>query len=197
MALQHAPLYTVEQYLAIERDSLEKHEFLNGELFSMAGTSKEHNRIAFDTGMALHGQLLPQGCEAFSSDMRVRTAPVGLHTYSDLSIVCGGAIFDGETLTNPTAIVEVLSASTEAYDRGKKFGLYQGIQSLQLYILISQDKPQVEIYVRQPGGVWSYSLTKGLESVVVLHTIGCTLKLSEIYARVQFDQAETDAEVER
>src|SRR6185503_19016450 len=120
MATQRKLFITVEQYLAMEKDALDKHEYLAGEVFAMAGTSGNHVRITQDAGHRIAEQIAGTKCEDFNSDLRVRTAPAGLYTYPDLSIVCGEAVLDGETLLNPTAIVEVLSSATEAYDRGEK-----------------------------------------------------------------------------
>jgi Uma2 family endonuclease len=188
MATQRKVFITVEQYLALEKESLVKHEYLAGEMFAMAGSSRNHSRIAQDTGHSIARQFAETKCEDYNSDLRVRTGPAGLYTYPDLSIVCGESVLDGETLTNPTAIIEVLSDATEAYDRGEKFRLYQRIPSLLLYILISQDKPQVEVYERKAEGCWSYGLTEGLQSVVELPAIGCVLSLADVYARIHFEE---------
>lgn len=196
MATQRVPFVSVEEYLAMEKASTVRHEYLAGEVFAMAGGSPDHNRIAQDTSHCIASQLRGRGCEDFGPDQRVQTGPAGLYTYPDLTVVCGKPEFVEETLTNATAVFEVLSSTTEAYDRGEKFRLYQRIPTLKLYVLVSQDKPQVETFVRQADGDWSYSLTEGLDSMVQLPAIGCALKLAEIYARVQIEQADDGMEME-
>jgi Uma2 family endonuclease len=190
MATQPKPFYTVEQYLALEQESEEKHEYLAGEIFAMAGASPDHIRITTDVGRSLGNQLEGRSCETFNTDLRVRTGPAGLYTYPDVSVVCGRAEFDRETLLNPTLIVEVLSPSTESYDRGEKFILYQRLPSLREYVLIWQNRPRIEKYVRQADDTWAYSLVEGLEAAVRLETIGCELRLAEVYARVTFGDTE-------
>ena len=193
MAVKHVPLYTVEQYLEMEQESQEKHEYIAGEIFAMAGASVAHVRIAYDVGAMLANQLSGRPCKSFGSDLRVRTAPAGLYTYPDLSAACGEPVLDGQTLTNPILIIEVLSASTESYDRGEKFVQYQRIETLREYVLIYQDRPRINTYTRGKGAAWTYVPVEGLEATAHLHSIGCELPLAEVYRRVTFAEDRASA----
>jgi Uma2 family endonuclease len=186
-ALPAQRTYTAEEYLALERSSLEERcEFVNGQIFAMAGASREHNLIGVNIAGELRSQLKGKPCEAYSNDMRVKAAEAKAYHYPDIAVVCGKPEFeDGklDTLLNPTVLVEILSSSTEAYDRGDKFAGYRKIQSLREYLLVSQDKPLIERYVRQ-GDAWVMTETEGLEGVVNLETIGGVLAMNEVYDRV-------------
>jgi Uma2 family endonuclease len=189
MSALQQPFYTPEEYLGIERRAEFKSEYYAGQMFAMAGASREHNLITGNVVGELRSLLRGQPCETYPSDMKVLVSATGLYTYPDVSVACGEPQFldrQGDVLLNPLVIVEVLSDSTEAYDRGAKFALYQRIESLQEYVLVSQDKARVERYVRQPDGKWLYSRTDGLEDGVHLEAIHCRLPLSEVYARVRF-----------
>jgi|SRR5882724_9623716 len=179
---------SLEEYLALERQSEAKHEFLNGEIFAMTGASLQHNRIVRNVAGILYSQLLGRPCEAFIGDMRLRVEATGLHTYPDIVVVCGEPrLTDAEldTLLNPTLIVEVLSSSTEAYDRGKKFAHYRTIESLAEVVLISQEPVEVERFSRQPeGGGWLLLEANRLEDRLPLPSIGCELPLAAVYERV-------------
>lgn len=182
--------WTVEEYLAAERDSEIKHEFLDGDIYDMAGASRAHNAIVFDAIVALGGQLRDGRCSAFASDQRVRLS-ARAYVYPDLSVVCGEALFSVEvgleTLLNPTLIVEVLSPSTEQYDRGEKFLRYLRMDSLREYVMIAQDAPRVEVYTRQADGTWLYAITQGLDRTAALRSIDAALPLVDLYRRVTFD----------
>ena len=183
---------TPEEYLKFERASEEKHEYYAGEIFAMSGASKNHNRITGSTSAALYAQLHQRPCDIFSSDMRVKIHSTGLYTYPDISIVCGEPEFEDsevDILLNPNVIIEVLSPSTEAYDRGKKFHHYQTIPSLQEYLLIAQDSIHVDHYVSR-GNEWVLSNAKTLDSVITLPSIDCTLRLSNVYEKITFDKPE-------
>jgi Uma2 family endonuclease len=176
-----------EEYLEIERKAVDKSEYYNGEMFAMSGVSRWHDRIATMLTVLLEQHLAGKRCETFSANMRVLAIPNGLYTYPDLSVVCGEPQFADphvDTLTNPTLLVEILSPSTEDYDRGKKAKLYRAIPSLQELLLISQDSYEVELYRRQPDGTWTLIETKGLESEIALTSIGYTLSLQELYRKV-------------
>jgi Uma2 family endonuclease len=176
-----------EEYLALERQSELKHEFLDGEVFAMAGASLRHNRIVRNVGGTLYSQLLGRPCEVFFGDMRLRVDATGLYTYPDLVAVCGEPqMTDAEldTLRNPTLILEVLSPSTEAYDRGKKFAHYRTIESLAEVVFISQEQVELERFSRQPGGGWLLLEANRLEDRLPLPSIGCELPLSAVYERV-------------
>jgi Uma2 family endonuclease len=187
MSLQTRPRLTPEEYLALERAAETRSEFFNGVMFAMAGASEEHVLIVVNVAGELRAQLRGRPCRTYSTDMRVKVSETGLYTYPDVVVVCGEPQFDDEhrdTLLNPTAIIEVLSPSTEAYDRGEKFAHYQRRASLHEYVLIAQDRYRVEHYVRQPDGQWLYSETRGLDGTLHLPSIGCDLALAEVYDKV-------------
>jgi Uma2 family endonuclease len=178
---------TPEEYLALERKSETKSEYLNGEMFAMVGASRQHNLIAGNIFGELRQRLKGTSCEAYTNDMRVRIPATGLYTYPDVIVVCGEPQFEDEyidTLINPTLIVEVLSDSTESYDRGKKAGFYRSVESIVEYLLVSQDEYRVEQYVKQADGKWLLTDIRSLESTVGLISLQCALPLKEIYERV-------------
>ena len=186
---------TEAEYLAFERSSEIKHEFVGGEIYAMSGASRNHNLIAGSTYVAIYSQLRGKGCETYPSDMKVRTPSTGSYVYPDISVVCGDPQFDDEqrdVLLNPGVVIEVLSPNTEAYDRGKKFARYREIESLQEYILISQDQPHIERFVRQADGMWQFSDVRGLEGSVTLASIGCQLALQAVYEQVTFESDQDD-----
>ncbi|HUN06676.1 MAG TPA: Uma2 family endonuclease [Aggregatilineales bacterium] len=186
MALPHPRYHSPREYLLAERESEIKHEYLDGEVFAMAGASESHNIITGNTYAALHSQLRKRPCNVYPSDMRVRTPDSGLYSYPDISVVCGDTQIDreiGDTLLNPTVIIEILSPTTERFDKGKKLQHYRRIPSLQAYLLIAQDIAQVEMYLRQ-GDQWIYSDFTAFDAVINLPMIGCTLTLSDIYEKV-------------
>lgn len=181
--------YTPDEYLAFERESEERHEYLDGQIYAMAGESPEHSTICVNLIASVASQLRGKPCRAFSPNMKVRTKPTGLYSYPDLTVVRGEPVFHDDhrdVLVNPLVIIEVLSPSTEAYDRGGKFARYQQIASLTDYLLVAQDQPRVEHYVRQADGQWLYSVVSGLSGVVEIDSIGCRIPLSEIYDRITF-----------
>ena len=179
---------TPEEYLAFERKAKTKHEYLDGQIFAMSGASFTHNFITMNTANQLYNQLVGGECQVAASDMRVKVPQTESYFYPDIVVVCGEPrsednVFD--TLMNPTLIVEVLSPSTAAYDRGEKFEHYQQIVSLKEYTLISQDEVHVEQYYRQ-GMRWLRFEFRGLEAVLSLRSIGCELGLRDAYRRVKF-----------
>jgi Uma2 family endonuclease len=179
--------FTPEEYLAIERQAQPKSEYLNGEIFAMSGASPRHVLIVTNVVAQLAVQLKQHLCTVFSTDLRVKVSPTGLYTYPDVVVVCGQLQFDDDqkdTLLNPTLIVEVLSESTEDYDRGRKFEHYRALDSLMEYVLIAQDKFHVEHFLRQSGGHWLLSETNRLEDTMRLTSIGCDLVLAEVYDKV-------------
>lgn len=183
-------VFTTEEYLRLERQSEIRHEFLDGCVYAMAGESVAHSTICFNLAGVLHRQLSGTPCRGFSPNMKVRAGEKGLYAYPDLMVVCGGPTFrdeQGDVLTNPTVIFEVLSPSTEAYDRGEKFARYRAqIETLRDYVLVSQDEPSVEHHTRQPDGAWSPAEIDGTDATLSLTSIGCELPLSEIYSRIDF-----------
>ena len=188
---------TEAEYLEFERASELKHEYFDGEIFAMTGASEAHNLICMSAAFLLYGQLRGRPCKVYQSDMRVKVEATRLYTYPDIVVMCGEAQFaDGEfdTLLNPVVIIEVLSPSTERYDRGKKFQHYREIASLREYVLISQESPHIERYLRQDGGGWLLSDAKGLEAAIELSSIGCRLALAEVYEQVTFVEEDDEPE---
>ncbi|MFM8330535.1 MAG: Uma2 family endonuclease [Candidatus Methylumidiphilus sp.] len=179
--------YTAEEYLAMERNAVHgKYEFVDGHIFAMVGASREHNLICVNIARELSIQLKNRPCEAYVNDMRVKAASAKSYYYPDITIVCGKPeLEDGhnDTLLNPTVLIEVLSPSTEAYDRGGKFANYRHIASLQEYMLVSQDQALIEHYVRQQEA-WLLTETTGLDGVVNIKSVGCVLALREVYDKV-------------
>jgi Uma2 family endonuclease len=187
MSCQAQQRYTPEEYLALERQAQCKSEYYAGEVFAMAGASRWHNLIVANVVGELRAQLKRRPCTTYPSDMRVKVSPSGLYTYPDVTVVCGEAQFeDGQqdTLLNPTLIVEVLSESTEAYDRGGKFAHYRKLPSLMEYVLITQTKPHIEHYIRQPDNRWLLGEADSLHDTVHLSSIDCRLALTEVYDKV-------------
>ncbi len=181
-------LLTPEDYLIMEREAEFKSEYRNGQIVAMPGASRQHNLISVNISSRLHLQLLDRGCEVYANDMRVKVSNTGLYTYPGVVVVCDEPQFEDnhvDTLLNPTVIVEVLSPSTETYDRNDKFSSYQTLDSLQEYILVSQKEVGVEQYVRQ-NGTWILREFRSLEDVLQLASIECSLALRAIYAKVNF-----------
>ena len=189
MASLPTPSFTPQQYLDLERRADYKSEYFSGQIFAMAGASIAHNTLTFNIAQILGPQLHGRTCRAFVNDLRVRVNVTGLYTYPDAVAVCGEMLFDdkhGDTLTNPSVIVEVLSPSTELYDRGEKFAHYRKLASLSDYVLISQDKMRVEHYTRQDTNHWLLSVATEASEVLVLASMDCTLTLAAIYENVEF-----------
>lgn len=179
--------WTVEEYLAFERESDVKHEFADGELVAMSGASRAHGRIAWNIGGALYPQLQKADCEGFTAEMRVRIPATDRYTYPDLVVVCGEPEFEDaelDTLVNPTLVVEILSPTTEDYDRGRKLFHYRSIPSLQAALLVAQDEVHVELYERQGDGRWVLSETDDIGESLDLAAIGARLALVDVYRRV-------------
>jgi Uma2 family endonuclease len=190
VALSNKPKRMTEsEYLAFDHASEVKHEYINGEVFAMTGASWEHNMICSLTIAALVNQLRGKPCQVSPSDLRLKVTETGLYTYPDISVICGDPIFAGnefDTIVNPTVIIEILSKTTEAYDRGEKFQHYRTLETLQDYVLISQDKPRIEGYSRQQNKKWTFTDAIGLDAAFEIPSIGCILKLAEVYERVTF-----------
>lgn len=185
--------WTESEYLAYERESDIRHEFIDGQVLAMSGASREHNLITSSAHFSLYGQLRGKGCEIYQGDMRVNVPSTRAYTYPDLVVVCGQPEFkdtkdaDVDTLLNPTLIIEVLSPSTESYDRGKKFQNLWQVVSLKEYVLIATDQPRIESFTRQSAGKWLLTAAVGLEQAIPLTSIGCGLALSEVYEQVTFE----------
>ncbi|HEY0656939.1 MAG TPA: Uma2 family endonuclease [Pyrinomonadaceae bacterium] len=182
---------TPAEYLEFERKSEERHEYLNGEIFAMSGAKRNHNVIAWNIGGELRQKLKGKNYEAYPADMRVFIPETGLYTYPDLVIVCGAPQFQDDvfdTLLNPVLIIEVLSDSTESYDRGKKFQHYRSIENLQEYVLVSQDEARIEKYVKRGDGFWLLSEAVGLDSEIEFSSIECKISLREVYDKIDFSE---------
>jgi Uma2 family endonuclease len=189
MSTQPKTYLTPEQYLEIERAAEYKSEYYQGEMFAMAGAKWNHNLIAGNLVGGLRQQLRSRPCGVTPSDMRVLVSASGLYTYPDVIVVCGEPRFlddRQDTLLNPTLIVEVLSPSTEAYDRGRKFEHYRSLESLAEYLLVSSQRVSAELYARQPDGRWLLTAANRLEDTLELPATGCRLALGDIYEKVQF-----------
>jgi Uma2 family endonuclease len=203
MAWMHAagPRMTVEDYLIEERAAEERHEYLDGLVYAMAGESPDHGRICVNLTASLVTQLRGSGCEVFSKDTKVRCGPTprpgqsmqGLFAYPDLVVVCGALQFHDQVqdvLLNPLVILEVLSPSTEAFDRGEKFHRYRRwLPTLTDYVLVAQDRPVIDQYHRTEAGRWEVDTLEGLGARLHLPRIGCTVALGDVYERIVFPQA--------
>lgn len=187
MALRPERRTTVEEYLRMERESEGKRDYLNGEVFDMTGGSRFHNLISGNIFASFHRQLRNRKeCEVFVNDMRVKVEASGLYTYPDVAVTCEPARLEDEhrdTLLNPMVIVEVLSPSTEAYDRGLKFEHYRSQESLCDYLLVHQDKVHADHFIREEGNRWVFSEWKTLADILEIVSIGCTLSLEDVYEK--------------
>src|SRR5437868_44022 len=176
-----------EEYLAVERKAEYKSEYVDGVMYAMAGGSERHNLIAANTIISIGVQLRASPCRVYPSDLKVRVPNSKKFFYPDVSVVCGETRFaddERDIVLNPILIVEVLSESTAAFDRGKKFQAYQQLESLQEYLLVAQDEYIVEHYLRQEQNHWLYTKVLGLEETLALPTLKCQLALSDIYSKV-------------
>ena len=181
--LPTSPL-TEDQYLCIERQAETRSEFLDGEMFAMAGGSLNHSLLKSRI-VAILDRQVPPGCRTFNSDLRIKVASAGLYTYADCGFMCGEPQFYGseqDCLLNPLLIVEVLSPSTQGYDRGKKFELYRTIESFREYLIVHQDKRHVEHYSKQDDGSWLLREHSGAEASVVVARLGVRISLADLYA---------------
>lgn len=183
--------YTVDEYLELEAKAEYKHEYYDGEIFAMAEASLDHIRIVRNIGNSLNSKFLDQKCEVFASDLRVRTKK-NLYTYPDLVIICEKPQLEGSeprTLLNPRVLIEVLSPSTEHYDRTTKFKHYKTISSLKEYVLVSQVEPRVEVFAMNADGTWPEEpvIFSGIDSNASFPAISSQLPLADIYRNVEFD----------
>jgi Uma2 family endonuclease len=182
--------YTPEEYLTLEEKADYRSEYYQGEIFAMSGGSANHNRIVKNLLIALETSFENKPCEAFITDMRLLVEKNGLYTYPDVMVICGQLEFvEGrtDTLTNPIAIVEVLSQSTEGYDRGAKFELYRALETLQDYVLIDQAKVHVEYFHKMKDGRWVLTEFNELEAILRLEAVAVEIPLSRIYQRVEWE----------
>src|ERR1019366_3554502 len=178
---------TPEQYLEIERKAEFKSEYYQGEMFAMAGARWTHNRLVANLIASLHQQLRSRPCQTLPSDMRVQVEAAGPYTYPDVSVGCGEPQFLDETrdtLLNPSLIVEVLSPSTEGFDRGRKFEYYCSVESVSEYLMVSWERGRAELYPRQPDGRWLLTAVNRLEDSLDLQSVGAHLALADLYEKV-------------
>ena len=183
---------TREEYLAFEETAEERHEWYKNEAFAMSGGTRNNSLLASNVLFALRSALRGSDCLVFQSDLRVQVQAEGLYTYPDITVVCGGEQYETEkqtTLLNPTLIVEVLSESTERYDRGRKFAFYRAIPSLQAYVLVAQDRASVEVFRKGTDGHWTL-FEPDDEGTIELASIGATLRLTDVYENVDLTEDE-------
>jgi Uma2 family endonuclease len=181
--------FTEEEYLDLERKGKYKSEFIEGQIYAMAGASPTHSLITANVIAHLVMHLKGNPCRVFSNDLKVRIGRAGNYYYPDLTVGCGQLQFHDEhedVLLNPTIIVEVLSPSTEADDRGRKWIHYQQIESLTDYIMVSQNEPFIEHYSRQADGGWHYESCADLAETLTIRSIDCQLSLADVYDKVDF-----------
>jgi Uma2 family endonuclease len=190
MAAHAQPFLTPEQYLEIERAAVLRSEYYDGRMYAMAGGTQTHQRLKDRLAFALNKRLENGPCEAGTSDLRVSVSYNGLYTYPDVFVLCGESkLLDGhkDTLLNPVLIAEILSTSTERYDRIFKFSQYRQIETLQEYVIVAQNEARVEVQRRQPDGTWSLREFVGLDAVCQFASIECEVPLSELYANIAFE----------
>lgn len=192
MSIAEKPYLSPEEYLKIERASELRHEYYNGEMFAMSGATRAHNLIAGNFFAELRMQFRDRDCEVYQADMRVKVVRKGLYTYPDVVAACDQPEFEDDefdTLVNPRVIVEVLSKSTEDYDRGTKFEMYRRIPSLRDYILVAQDRFHVEHFQRQDGDRWILEDFNATDGTLVIESIECEIPIADIYTKLKFDDS--------
>ncbi|MGH9944795.1 MAG: Uma2 family endonuclease [Pyrinomonadaceae bacterium] len=195
MSTQPKHRYTLEEYFELERASEVKYEYWDGEVYAMSGASPEHEEVFGNVFTFLRNQLRGRPCHVFSSNLRVKVPVAPPYRYPDLTALCGQPQYEEiggvRVLTNPALIVEILSPSTEACDRGDKFTQYKSIPSFGEYLLIAQHRPHTSHYVKQPSGAWSYEEANDISATLLLPTLDCSLPLSEVYQGVEFPPPES------
>jgi Uma2 family endonuclease len=190
MAAHVQPFLTPEQYLEIERAAEFRSEYYDGRMYAMARGTRNHQRLKDRLAFALNSRFRGGPCEAGTSDLRVRVSYNGLYTYPNVLVVCGESkLLDDhkDTLLNPVLIAEILSPSTERYDRIFKFSQYRQIEALQEYVIVSQSAPRVEIQRREADGAWSLTEFVGIDAVCRFTSVDCEVPLSELYANISFE----------
>ena len=191
MSAQPLPYYTMEQYAEMEESAPYKSEFIAGRIYAMSGGTPKHSAIAANIIFEASRLFRRGPCQVYTSDLRVGIMPIDVETYPDVTIICGEPHinpFDKNSIINPSVIFEVLSPSTERYDRGEKWARYRRLDSLQEYVLVSQHKPRVEHYVRQDNGTWIFISSEGMDAVITV--LGVPLTLAEVYDKITFPVAE-------
>jgi Uma2 family endonuclease len=194
VSTQPKPRITPQEYLELERKAEIKSEYLDGEMFAMSGAMLEHNTIVVNIARELSTQFMDRHCTVLVTDMRTKVESTGLYTYPDIVALCGEAEFEDEhmdTMTNPQLIIEVLSESTESYDRGKKFMHYRNLNTLSEYFLVSQTECRIERYSRQSGDTWLYSDCTDPAGSIELSSVAACLSLSRVYHKVDFERAKS------
>ncbi len=194
MSTTETAVVSLAEYLEMERHSETKHEYVNGRIYAMSpGAADAHHLICWNLMGALHDQLRNRPCRVYHSDMRVKVSPTGMYTYPDIAALCGKPHLENfkgvDTLLNPSVLIEVLSPTTEMYDRDDKFEHYSRLESLQEYVLVSQKRMRVEHFVRD-GAEWRLSELRDPQALLRLASIGCEVPLAEIYRGVEFPPAE-------
>ncbi len=183
-------MLTTDEYLAIEREADYKSEYFAGEMFALAGTSRKHGIIVHNISREIGNQLLDRDCLVTTNDLRVKIESIGKYCYPDIVVTCGKEELEDEhldTLLNPLLIIEVLSDSTESYDRGVKFRHYRSLASLKTYVLVAQNERYIEIFERQPNDTWLYSAINEEDQSLPLESITCSLSMNAVYAKVEFE----------
>lgn len=182
---------TLEEYLEFDRNSEERYEYFDGEIFNMSGAKRNHVRIQGNLFSTLQSKIRPKGCETFLSDMRVKVPAMITYRYPDLSALCGQATFEEmggvDVLTNPNLIIEVLSDSTESFDRGAKFTHYKSIESFTEYLLIAQDRPHVTQFIRHENGFWLQTEFNSLAEEFHLRSVDCHVTMEEVFQNIEFE----------
>jgi len=189
MSTVPARLLSEEEYLARERQAAFKSEYDRGQTFAMAGASREHNVIAHNLSRHLGNQLAGRGCDVYQSDMKVRVRATGRYAYPDVAIVCGQRQFADESrdvLLNPTCLVEVLSESTANYDRGAKASDYRLLDSLREFLIVAQDQPLIDHYIRRDEDTWTVTRIEGTGGTIELSSLGCRLPLAAVFENIEF-----------
>ena len=191
-AFQPKHVYSLEEYLELEKSNEEKFEFWNGNVWSMSGARFAHNQIVMNLSVSLDNRISENGCQVLPSEMRIKVPSYSPFRYPDLSALCGTPILEEiggiEMLVNPQLIVEVLSDSTEAFDRGDKFSYYKSIPSFTEYLLVAQHRPHVSQFVKHGDGFWANFELNDLDDTVELRSVGCSIPLIAIYRGVTFPQ---------
>ena len=189
--------FTLEEYIEFDKGSEERWEYFDGVVLSMSGGTLAHNQISGNLLSGLRRSALAQGCQVLPADMRIKVPKAPPYRYADVVVVCGPPVIESvqglDVLVNPRLIVEILSDSTEAYDRGRKFVSYKSVDSFEEYLLVAQDKPYVTRYLRKPDQSWLRTDIEDLADEVEISSISCTISMREIYALVDFPQTPTEA----
>ena len=187
MSNQAIPFLTTEQYLEIERKAASRSEYLNGEMFAMAGGTRNHARIVMNAGALLWNQLRDGNCEVATTDLRLFIKALNAYTYPDVIVTCVAADTTPDSASNPRFIAEVLSDSTKNYDRGEKFRFYSTMPGFSEYLLIAQDAIRAEHHQLRSDGSWIFREFTSLEDQIILDSIACRFTLGALYERVSFE----------